>query len=301
MTSAALHPSWAKLAETVDVMRKQAFDINAYLPTDPAARQALLGGAVGAGGLGLAALIGSKKNKLRNALLAGLVGGAGGAGIGYGMYNHQHPPVAPSQKVEAGRALQGAAPSAAAGMAAASGMGMGPVAPLAALNAPLLQRLIEAQGRNLRITGANETVAANPPGTITVPSATPGTPPQRVDVSAAGHPPRVLLPGLAGAGIGAATLGGGTLALGAGTAAARAGLEHFNSATARTPFSARMGSAFGRSRALPIAGGMALLGGVLGNRLGQYSSYNSHLSAVQREANTAARNFNDMAGLTPGS
>ena len=49
----------------------------------PEQRGALVGGLVGAGGMGLAGAMGSSKNKLRNSLLAALAGGAGGAGLGY--------------------------------------------------------------------------------------------------------------------------------------------------------------------------------------------------------------------------
>ena len=49
----------------------------------PEQRGALIGSMVGAGGMGLAGAMGSKKNKLRNSLLAALAGGAGGAGLGY--------------------------------------------------------------------------------------------------------------------------------------------------------------------------------------------------------------------------
>lgn len=49
----------------------------------PEQRGALIGSMVGAGGLGLTTALASKKNKMRNALLAALAGGAGGAGLGY--------------------------------------------------------------------------------------------------------------------------------------------------------------------------------------------------------------------------
>jgi hypothetical protein len=60
-------------------MNKRAFLEN----LTPEQRGALIGSMVGAGGLGLTTALGSKKNKMRNALLAALAGGAGGAGLGY--------------------------------------------------------------------------------------------------------------------------------------------------------------------------------------------------------------------------
>ena len=60
-------------------MHKQSFLEN----MSPEQRGALIGGLVGAGGLGLTAAAMSKKNKMRNAILAALAGGLGGAGLGY--------------------------------------------------------------------------------------------------------------------------------------------------------------------------------------------------------------------------
>jgi DNA modification methylase len=54
-------------------MNKRAFLEN----LTPEQRGALIGSMVGAGGMGLAGAMGSKKNKLRNSLLAALAGGAG--------------------------------------------------------------------------------------------------------------------------------------------------------------------------------------------------------------------------------
>ena len=60
-------------------MHKQSFLEN----MSPEQRGALIGGLVGAGGLGLTAAAMSGKNKMRNAILAALAGGLGGAGLGY--------------------------------------------------------------------------------------------------------------------------------------------------------------------------------------------------------------------------
>jgi hypothetical protein len=49
----------------------------------PEQKGALIGSLMGAGVGGLGGAMGSKKNKLRNSLLAALAGGAGGAGLGY--------------------------------------------------------------------------------------------------------------------------------------------------------------------------------------------------------------------------
>jgi hypothetical protein len=49
----------------------------------PEAKGALVGSLVGAGGAGLAGIIGSRKNKLRNGLLSALAGGLGGGAAGY--------------------------------------------------------------------------------------------------------------------------------------------------------------------------------------------------------------------------
>ena len=59
----------------------------------PEQKGALIGSLMGAGVGGLGGAIGSKKNKLRNSLLAALAGGAGGAGLGYlgGSYFPQKP------------------------------------------------------------------------------------------------------------------------------------------------------------------------------------------------------------------
>jgi hypothetical protein len=49
----------------------------------PEQKGALIGSLLGAGVGGIGGAVGSKKNKLRNSILAALAGGAGGAGLGY--------------------------------------------------------------------------------------------------------------------------------------------------------------------------------------------------------------------------
>lgn len=65
-------------------MQKQSFLEGLSLEKlSPEHRGALIGGLIGAGGLGLTAATMSGKNKMRNAILAALAGGLGGAGLGY--------------------------------------------------------------------------------------------------------------------------------------------------------------------------------------------------------------------------
>jgi hypothetical protein len=54
---------------------------------DDSGRAAVIGGAAGGLGLGAAGYLGSEKNKVRNAIIAALLGGGVGAGTGYAAYN----------------------------------------------------------------------------------------------------------------------------------------------------------------------------------------------------------------------
>lgn len=74
-------------------MQKQSFFEN----LSPEQRGALVGGLVGAGGLGLTAAALSEKKKARNAILAALAGGLGGAGLGY-LYGGKFFPNKPTRK-----------------------------------------------------------------------------------------------------------------------------------------------------------------------------------------------------------